>query len=143
MRRTSMMTQATWIPALGAIGLSVLAARGVAQEAAPSRPEPDPAALEFFEKEVRPLLAARCQKCHGAKVQKGELRLDSRSSLLAGGRTGPALVPGKPEDSLLVDAINYGELYQMPPKSKLPGAEVATLTRWVAMGAPWPSDEGP
>ena len=47
-------------------------------------------------------------------------------------------MPGKPDESLLIDAINYGELYQMPPKSKLPAQEIATLTRWVALGAPWP-----
>ncbi|WZO96659.1 PSD1 and planctomycete cytochrome C domain-containing protein [Isosphaeraceae bacterium EP7] len=94
---------------------------------------------EFFEKEVRPLLVARCQSCHGEAKQKGGLRLDSLPSALAGGGTGPAVVPGKPAESLLVDAIRYGELYQMPPKSRLPEAEVATLTRWVEMGAPWPA----
>jgi cytochrome c553 len=94
---------------------------------------------EFFEKEVRPLLVARCQGCHGEVKQKGGLRLDSLPSALTGGGTGPAVVPGKPAESLLVDAIRYGELYQMPPKSRLPEAEVATLTRWVEMGAPWPA----
>ena len=57
--------------------------------------------------------------------------------MIAGGSTGPAVVPGNPKDSLLVDAINYGEAYQMPPKSKLPAAEIATLTEWVKRGAPW------
>src|SRR5262245_19791475 len=80
--------------------------------------------LEFFEKSVRPILVERCQACHGASKQKGGLRLDSRQAILAGGSTGPAVIPGKPEDSLLVDAINYGEQYQMPPKSKLPAAEI-------------------
>src|SRR5207248_4265958 len=94
-------------------------------------------AVEFFEKSVRPILATRCQGCHGPAKQKGGLRLDARASILAGGSTGPAVVPGKPEESLLVDAINYGETYQMPPKSKLPDEEIATLTRWVKIGAPW------
>ena len=85
------------------------------------RPRPtDPAAVEFFEKNVRPILAARCQGCHGPAKQKGGLRLDARAALIAGGSTGPAVVPGNPKESLLVDAINYGETYQMPPKSKLP-----------------------
>ncbi len=104
-------------------------------------PRFDASALESFEKEVRPILAARCQSCHGPSKQKGGLRLDSRASALAGGDSGPAVVPGKPGDSLLVDAINYGEQVQMPPKSKLPPAEVAALTKWVASGAAWPVDE--
>jgi uncharacterized protein DUF1553/uncharacterized protein DUF1549/cytochrome c len=101
------------------------------------------AGIEFFEKQVRPLLAARCYDCHSGKLvdgksePKGNLRLDSREAALKGGDTGPAVVPGKPKESLLVDAINYGELYQMPPKSKLPAEEIAVLTKWVEMGAPW------
>lgn len=102
-----------------------------------------PADLEFFEKEVRPVLSARCQKCHGAQAQKGGLRLDSRTAALAGGSTGPAVVPGKPQDSLLVDAINYGDTYQMPPRSKLPEKEIAALTKWVERGVPWPAEHGP
>jgi hypothetical protein len=100
-------------------------------------PTADHAAIEFFEKNVRPILAVRCQGCHGATKQKGGLRLDARASLIAGGSTGPAVVPGNPKESLLVDAINYGDTYQMPPKSKLPDGEIATLTEWVKRGAPW------
>ncbi len=99
----------------------------------------DPAALEFFEKEVRPLLANRCFSCHGAQKQKAGLRLDSRASVLKGGETGPAVVPRKPGESLLVEAINYGENVKMPPRSRLPAKEVETLTRWVEMGLPWPA----
>ena len=99
--------------------------------------ESDPAAVEFFEKSVRPILAARCQGCHGPAKQKGGLRLDARAAMIAGGSTGPAVVPGNPKESLLVDAINYGETYQMPPKSKLPAEEIATLTEWVKRGVPW------
>jgi mono/diheme cytochrome c family protein len=95
------------------------------------------AAVEFFERKVRPILVERCQKCHGASKQKGGLRLDAAAAVLKGGATGPAVVAGKPEESLLVGAINYGELYQMPPKSKLPAEEIATLTRWVKEGAVW------
>jgi Protein of unknown function (DUF1553)/Protein of unknown function (DUF1549)/Planctomycete cytochrome C len=99
--------------------------------------KPDTADVEFFEKKVRPILSARCQGCHGPDKQKGGLRLDARATVLAGGSTGPAVVPGNPRESLLVDAINYGETYQMPPKSKLPPDEIATLTEWVARGVPW------
>jgi len=97
----------------------------------------DPASVEFFEKSVRPILATRCQGCHGPAKQQGGLRLDARAAILAGGSTGPAVVPGNPKESLLVDAINYGEIYQMPPKSKLSREEIATLTEWVKRGVPW------
>jgi mono/diheme cytochrome c family protein len=93
----------------------------------------DPAALEFFEAKVRPILVEKCQSCHNAEKLKGGLRLDSREAAVAGGPTGPAVVPGKPDQSLLVDAINYGEL-KMPPRSKLAPDEIATLTRWVESG---------
>ena len=98
----------------------------------------DTAGLEFFEAKVRPLLVNRCQSCHGGGKAKGGLRLDTRATALGGGDTGPALVPGKPDESLLVEAIRYGEALQMPPKSKLPAEEIAVLTRWVEQGAPWP-----
>jgi hypothetical protein len=96
--------------------------------------------IEFFEKEVRPLLAQQCQKCHGGGTQKGNLRLDSRAAVIAGGDTGPAIVPGKPDESLLVDAVAYGDVYQMPPTGKLADKQIAILRRWVEQGAPWPSE---
>ena len=103
----------------------------------------DDAGGEFFVKRVRPILVARRYECHSEKAEKlkGGLRLDSRAAALKGGDTGPAVVPGKTKESLLVDAINYGELYQMPPKSRLPAKEVAALTKWVEMGVPWPEAE--
>jgi len=108
--------------------------------------EPDrfePAALEFFETQVRPILVNRCYECHSGQAEelKGGLRLDSRGAALAGGDTGPAIVPGKPDQSLLVDAVNYGDLYQMPPQSKLSPEEIAALTQWVALRAPWPDEQ--
>ncbi len=98
----------------------------------------DPSAVEFFESKVRPLLINRCQSCHGGAKVKGGLRLDSRASAMTGGDTGPALVPGKPGESLIVEVINYGDDIRMPPKSKLPAEEIAVITRWVEQGAPWP-----
>jgi cytochrome c553 len=108
-----------------------------------STAEFDAAAIEFFEKEVRPVLVSRCYECHSAKSEKleGGLRLDSRHAAIAGGDTGPAIVPNNPDESLLIDAINYGEVYEMPPKSKMPANEIAVLTKWVALGAPWPQEE--
>jgi Planctomycete cytochrome C len=67
--------------------------------------KPDPAAVDFFEAKVRPVLAAHCWECHGPDKQKSGLRVDSRGAALKGGETGPAVVIGKPEESLLVEAI--------------------------------------
>ncbi len=98
----------------------------------------DPAASEFFEKAIRPILAEKCQKCHGADRPKGGLSLAGRASLLKGGDSGPAAVPGKPRESLIVEAVEqHGEL-RMPPKGKLTQGEIGHLTRWVEMGLPWP-----
>jgi len=97
----------------------------------------DAAQLKFFESKVRPLLASKCVQCHGAEKQKGELRLDSIAAMLKGGESGPAVVPAKPEESLLIEAINY-ESFEMPPENQLSEGSIATLTRWVKMGAPWP-----
>ena len=99
----------------------------------------DPRDAEFFEKRVRPVLVDRCYACHGEKVQWGGLRVDSAEGLQKGGTRGPALRPGKPEDSLLIKAISYKDAQlQMPPTEKLPDEEVAALTEWIRMGAPDP-----
>jgi len=99
-----------------------------------------PEQAEFFEAKVRPVLVEACSGCHGAKKQGGGLRLDGLPALLEGGENGPALVPGDPENSLLVQAVRrtHGEI-KMPPKGALPAPEVEALTAWVRMGAPWPS----
>jgi mono/diheme cytochrome c family protein len=117
------------------IGLCVVLMAG---GPADTPPRLDAGTVEFFEREVRPILATRCQSCHGAEKRKGGLRLDSREGALAGGDSGPSIVLGKPAASRLVEAINYADELRMPPKSKLPDAEVAALTKWVAAGAPWP-----
>ncbi len=99
------------------------------------------AGLIFFEKEVRPVLVKRCHECHSNTKQKGGLRVDHIGYLKAGGDTGPALVPGKPDESALIEAVRYAnEDFQMPPKQKLPDAEIAILEKWIRMGAPWPED---
>ena len=100
--------------------------------------------VEFFEKKIRPVLAEHCYECHSvnAKRLEGKLRLDSRSSHLKGGDTGPAIVPGDADSSLLVDAIRYESL-EMPPRGKLKKQEVDALVRWVNLGAPWPKEPEP
>src|ERR1700722_2872102 len=68
----------------------------------------DPAAIEFFEKKIRPLLVDNCYNCHSANTNaKGGLRVDDRNGLIQGGNTGPAVVPGKPEKSLLLQAVKH------------------------------------
>ncbi|MBM4072941.1 MAG: DUF1553 domain-containing protein [Planctomycetes bacterium] len=98
---------------------------------------------DFFEARVRPVLVEHCFKCHGPKKQKGGLRLDSRAAVIEGGDTGPALVPGKPGDSLLVQVLRHDGPIKMPPDRKLPQASIEALSVWIKMGAPWPADKNP
>ena len=101
--------------------------------------EPTPEAIDFFESKIRPLLLNRCVECHGDSEPEGELSLESRDGLLRGGKLGPVVTPGKPKESLLISAINHDEFLKMPPKEKLPTNELVLLSKWVAMGAPWPT----
>jgi Protein of unknown function (DUF1549)/Protein of unknown function (DUF1553)/Planctomycete cytochrome C len=96
--------------------------------------------VEFFEKKIRPLLTAKCFDCHHPDNKiKGGLRLDSREGWMAGGELGAVITPGKPEESLLIQAVRYGNpKLQMPPKRKLSDAEIADLETWVKLGAPDP-----
>ena len=95
----------------------------------------------FFEAKVRPLLIAKCLECHSSEKPKAGLRLDSREAILTGGESGPAAITGKPDESLLVDVIGYRNTVQMPPKAKLPDADIVTLTEWVRRGLPWPNSK--
>ncbi|NBR84872.1 MAG: DUF1553 domain-containing protein [Proteobacteria bacterium] len=101
--------------------------------------------LAFYEQSVRPLLAAACFECHSheAKKFKGGLALDSTAAVLKGGDTGPAVVPGDLEKSLLIKAVRYTDAdLQMPPKNKRLSAEqIAVLEQWVKSGAPMPPGE--
>ncbi|MBI3468194.1 MAG: PSD1 domain-containing protein [Planctomycetes bacterium] len=99
-----------------------------------------PEAVEFFEREVRPILATRCFECHGTEAQESGLRLDSRAGVLKGGEGGAAVVPGKPDESRLAAAIRYDGRTQMPPDGKLPQQAIDTLRRWIEIGAPWPAE---
>jgi hypothetical protein len=96
---------------------------------------------EFFETNVRPSLVKNCYPCHTASALSG-LRVDSREALLKGGNSGPAIVPGKPEESLLIQAVQRTHArFKMPPSAKMAEAEVASLVRWVKEGAVWPESE--
>src|SRR5258708_3792315 len=107
---------------------------------------PDLAGVEVFERKIRPILVENCYKCHSANAEKikGGLLLDTREGVLKGGETGPAIVPGEPEKSLLIKAVRYtDENLQMPPKNKkLASDQIAALEQWVKMGAPDPRQAG-
>ncbi len=117
--------------------LSVVLVGALATSAA----EPDRASPDFFEARVRPILVEHCYACHSsqAKKLKGGLLLDTVDGMRKGGQSGPAVVPGKPEESPLVEAIRYDdESTRMPPKGKLPAAAITALEEWVKAGAAEP-----
>ena len=114
--------------------LALIISATPAQAAAP----PTSAGLRFFEMRVRPLLAERCWDCHSGDEVESELRLDSLKGMSRGGTRGPAIVIGKPAESLIVHALRHSEHLQMPPKEKLPPRDIADITKWIQMGAPWP-----
>ncbi|HEV2665924.1 MAG TPA: DUF1549 domain-containing protein, partial [Blastocatellia bacterium] len=93
---------------------------------------------EFFEKKVRPIFAANCQRCHNAKSKVAGLDLTTAEAFQRGGDSGPAINKVKPEESRLLKVIGYDGETKMPPSGKLKDHEIAALTEWVKMGAPWP-----
>jgi mono/diheme cytochrome c family protein len=119
----------------------VVALAGLIPIAGPAADPPRPAAADF-DRDVKPLLAAHCLKCHGPDKQKGGLRLDRRADALKGGDSGPAIDPGKPADSLLLTLVAGDDPDRvMPPTGdRLTAAQVATLRAWVEQGADWPAD---
>jgi len=103
--------------------------------------EPTAIELAFFEGQVRPLLIKHCYECHSTESEKvkGGLLLDTKEGWLAGGDSGDALEPGRPDESLLIESIRYGNQdLQMPPKYQLSETEIAVLEAWIEMGAPDP-----
>ncbi len=105
----------------------------------------DPNGVEFFEQKIRPVLVEQCQKCHSAEAEKnnklkGQLLLDSKVGIAAGGESGAVLDSKEPKNSLLLKSLRYDGDLKMPPKGKLPDAVIADFEKWVAMGAPDPRD---
>ena len=126
---------------LGLLALASAAAMAAGAAAAPGVPRETDAAenIAFFEAKVRPLLITHCYECHGEKKQKGGLRLDSLPGWQQGGDSGAVIVPGKPDASLLIEAVRYkNEDLQMPPKEALGDEAVAVLADWIQRGAPDP-----
>ena len=96
---------------------------------------------EFFEKKIRPVLITHCFECHSGETQESGLRVDSLNGLLTGGERGPAIVPGKPDESLLISAIRHSDTLQMPATRKLPQPLIDDLAQWIRDGAEWPNAE--
>jgi len=124
---------------LAVVTTTVTSSAVASDEAAP--PELTAEERKFFETHIRPLLIERCIDCHGPDDVNGSLRLDLRKSTIEiGGDSGPAIEPGDPDASLLIEAVRW-DSFEMPPEEKLPADEIALLEKWVAMGAPWPADD--
>jgi len=126
--------------------LPPVAAAPVGQSAASAQQDRAPTAEQaaFFEQNIQPLLTNHCLDCHStAPRSAGQLRLDDRDAILAGGKTGPAIIPGKPEESLLIHRV----LGDDPAKARMPKGEeeglspkeIADLKTWITQGAPWPA----
>ena len=107
--------------------------------------EADPNGIAFFEKKIRPALIKNCYECHSAESgkKKGGLYLDSKAAVLHGGDSGPALVPGKPDESLIMIALSHEDRdLEMPPKKRLDDHLIADFKKWIEMGAPDPRSGG-
>lgn len=129
---------------LGALAAILIGSLARAQEPAQAAPTFSAEDIEFFEKRVRPVLAANCFECHSKLQQKAELRLDSREFVLRGSDAGAVVVLGKPDESRLIEAISYKNVdLQMPPRGRLPEPHIEALKQWIAMGLPWPEEEAP
>jgi Protein of unknown function (DUF1549)/Protein of unknown function (DUF1553)/Planctomycete cytochrome C len=105
-----------------------------------------PSGTEFFEKEIRPVLAERCYGCHSSKLKSpmGGLLLDTKAGVKAGGNGGSVIVPGDPSSSRLLKALSYAETdLRMPPGGKLPDEKIAAFEKWIAAGAPDPREDSP
>lgn len=125
------------------LSLAALVAFGVVSAvSAQDAKKPTPAAIQFFESKVRPVLVEHCYECHADKKHRGGLRVDSLAALLVGGDQGPAIVLEHPEKSLLIRAINHeSPQLKMPKNKKLRRDDIDALTQWVKMGAPWPGGD--
>ena len=98
---------------------------------------------EFFENNVRPLLVQRCAECHTGSTPEGSLLVDDIAAISKGGMSGPAVVPGEPENSLLLErVVTDDEELLMPPEDRLSDKEVGILRKWIADGAVWPELDG-
>lgn len=102
----------------------------------------DPATPQFYEDQVRPIFQSNCFRCHSGLNHRGGLQLDTREHILHGGKDGAVIVPGHPEQSLLLTLVRHEgpakDPMPMPPKSKLSHADIARITQWIQAGAVMP-----
>lgn len=133
MNRKLIPMVATALIAAGAVSPSARAATVSAADA------------EFFERKIRPILVSECYECHGAQKPKGGLRLDYRDGWMKGGESGPVIIPGKANESLLIQSIQHthSELKMPKKRAKLSDAVIEDLITWVNKGAPDPRDNPP
>ncbi|RYG33879.1 DUF1549 domain-containing protein, partial [bacterium] len=122
----------------GLSGLTLFGSVVFAAQAPTAPAVANPEQTVFFETKIRPVLADNCFKCHGAKMQMGDIRLDSAAAF----QKGKLLTGSDPEKSLLVHVVRYTGPVKMPPKTKLKPEQIADLEAWVKMGAPWPAGGG-
>lgn len=93
---------------------------------------------QFFDAKVAPILLKNCMGCHNADIDDGHVSFEDRSTLFKPRKNRPAaIVPGKPEQSPLIQAVRHNGNVQMPPGRKLPDPDIAILTEWVKRGAVW------
>ena len=128
------------VASLGFLAFSLIGFSAQQKTAAVAKPTKDQ--IAFFETKIRPVLVDKCYACHGPTAKMGGLRVNSVAALLKGGQSGPAIVPGEPNQSLLVVALRQTTLLKMPQGGKLKPNEVADIEAWVQMGAPWPETPG-
>ena len=131
------------------IALAVIASAGTAffarsLHATQSTAAPE-ATPQYYTEHVQPIFRANCYRCHAGLNHRGGLQLDTRAGILRGGKDGPVIVPGHPEQSLLLHLIRHegpaNDPKPMPPKAKLSDADIATVTEWIRAGAVMPADE--
>lgn len=122
--------------------LACIALLLVAASSDAARAEPAGEVQELFERKIRPVLEQRCVSCHGSAKHKAGLRLDYRDGILKGGESGPAIVPGKPDESVLIQALRH-ETVEMPPDGKLADAVIGDFVEWIRHGAPDPRQQPP
>jgi len=130
------MTPRFQFPSLVLGGLAVACSFATAADTFP------PDQIEFFEKNIRPVLAERCYECHGAHKHQNGLRLDSRAAVVRGSDYGKVVEPGNPSASKLIKAINHAAGVEAMPKKgdKLPAPQIAALEKWISLGLPWPTE---
>lgn len=133
------------LTAAAALALPVLSSHEV--DAAQGASDPAAASPQFYTDHVQPIFQANCYRCHAGLNHRGGLHLDSPAGILHGGKDGVVIVPGHPDQSLMVSLIRHegpaGDPMPMPPKSKLSDSDIATITEWIQAGAPMPAEQPP